>query len=80
MPILLESKVICIADKIRPSVGIVSLADKIVDYHANTRLHKRYFSKMPGLLERTVDRVTAIWTELESLGMDLSAYSKKAGR
>lgn len=77
MPIMLESKVICIADKIRPGIGIVSLADKIADYRSNPRLHKRYFSKLPGLLERTVDRVTVIWAELESLGMDLSAYSNK---
>ena len=32
-------------------------------------MHQRYFNKLPGLLETTVVRVTAIWQELEELGM-----------
>ena len=69
MPNTLDVKIICIADKIRPKEGIVSLSDKIKDYHENQRLHQRYFNKLPGLLGKTIGRVTTIWQELESLGM-----------
>ncbi len=69
MPKTLDIKIICIADKIRPSVGICTLGQKIEDYRNNRRLHERYFNKLPGLLETTIERVTSIWHELESLGM-----------
>lgn len=71
MPQTLDIKIICIADKIRPSIGIVTLEHKIEDYRTNRRLHERYFNKLPGLLETTIERVTSIWHELESLGMKI---------
>ena len=72
MPNSIESKIICIADKIRPTEGIITLEQKIEDYKASKRLHERYFSKLPGLLDLTIDRVTKIWHELESLGMNVN--------
>lgn len=69
MPKTLDIKIICIADKIRSKIGIYTLDQKIEDYRSNRRLHERYFTKLPGLLEITIERVTSIWHELEKLGM-----------
>ncbi len=69
MPDTIEAKIISVADKIRPQRGIITLPDKIRDYQTSERMHQRYFNKLPGLLEITVERVTAIWQELEELGM-----------
>ncbi|HLD72833.1 MAG TPA: HD domain-containing protein [Candidatus Nanoarchaeia archaeon] len=69
MPNTIEAKIISVADKIRPQRGIITLSDKIRDYQTSERMHQRYFNKLPGLLETTVVRVTAIWQELEELGM-----------
>lgn len=69
MPNTLPAKVVCIADKIRTTQCITTLAQKIQDYRTNQRLHQRYFAKMPGLLDVTIGRVTAIWHELNALGM-----------
>jgi len=76
MPWCLESKIVCIADKIRPEIKIVTLSEKIRDYYQNVRLKERYFQKMPGLLELTIQRVTAIWTELEKLGMETAEFKR----
>ena len=65
MPNILDVKIICIADKIRPKIGIVSLSDKIRDYRENQRLHRRYFDKMHGLLEKTIERTRKALTSTE---------------
>ncbi len=69
IPTNLEIKVICIADKIRFWNGIDTLPQKINDLKTNKRLQQRYFDKVPGLLEDTIERVTTLWEELVSLGM-----------
>ncbi len=69
MPNTIEAKIICVADKIRPQRGIITLSDKIRDYQTSERMHQRYFNKLPGLLETTIVRVITIWQELEELGM-----------
>ena len=66
----LEIKIVSIADSIRPRDGICTLDQKIEQYRTSKRLHERYFKKMPGLLENTIERFKATWQELISLGME----------
>ena len=69
VPDSLHIKILCIADKIRPKQGIITLKDKLEDYRTAKRMWVRYFSKKEGLFEDTCERVTKLWKELVSLGM-----------
>lgn len=68
-PIHPHSKILCIADKIRPQEGIITLDQILEKYRTSTALRERYFKHLPGLLKKTIERVSLIWHELESLGM-----------
>jgi len=71
MPKHLVSKIICVADKIRPDEGRTTLGDTIKTYDTSERLNERYFKKLPGLKEKSVERVKKLWSEMKKMGADI---------